>query len=61
MNPFTPMHTLEAGAKYIYRNNFSNILYEQFDKQTEAWIPVAQNLSDFDHHQHILAAYGAYT
>lgn len=61
VNPFTPMHTLEAGAKYIYRNNFSNILYEQFDKQTKAWIPVAQNLSDFDHHQHILAAYGAYT
>lgn len=59
--PFGNMHNLEAGAKYIYRKNSSQSLYEQYDKITESWLPVIKDLSDFDHIQQIAAAYAAYT
>ncbi len=61
VNPFSQMHTLEAGVKYIYRDNFSNSIYNQYNDTTGIWVPRNEGLSDFDHHQHIFSAYAAYT
>lgn len=61
VNPFSQMHNLEAGVKYIYRDNFSNSFYKRYDEITDSWVPMDQGLSNFDHYQHIFSAYAAYT
>lgn len=61
VNPFSQMHSLEAGIKYIFRDNFSNSQYKQYDAEAELWKPVIRDLSSFDHYQHIFSAYTAYT
>lgn len=61
VNPFDDRHSVEAGLKYIFRNNQSESLYETIDPATGLWQPIRQDLSDFDHRQHIAAAYVAYT
>lgn len=61
VNPFNKMHTLEAGFKYIYRNNSSESTYERRMKENDPWTPVLMDLSSFDHNQYILSVYAAYT
>lgn len=61
VNPFNQMHALEAGLKFIYRNNSSKSTYERRLTQDDPWMPVYMDLSDFDHNQYILSAYAAYT
>lgn len=61
INPFNGRHTLETGLKYIYRNNHSDTEKTVWNKDSQTWMPVQTDLSDFDHRQHILGAYAAYT
>lgn len=61
VKPFRQMHTLEAGIKYIYRNNDSRGDYEVRNSEEENWRPdpLLQD-EDYEHLQHILAAYTSY-
>ncbi len=61
VNPFSEQHALEAGAKYIFRDNYSDSKYEEYNAGEGIWKPVIRDLSAFDHYQHILSAYAAYT
>lgn len=60
VNPFNQMHSLEAGMKFIYRNNSSKSTYERKLTPDAPWTPFDMELSDFDHNQYILSAYAAY-
>lgn len=61
VNPFGKMHTLEAGLKYIYRNNKSNGNYWVRETEEGAWEPDPWiRKEDYKHLQHILAAYTSY-
>jgi outer membrane receptor protein involved in Fe transport len=60
VNPLTKNHTIEAGLKYIYRDNSSvgNDLY--FDKTTEQWLDDERRKNDFQHDQYIASGYASY-
>ena len=50
--PFGKIHTLDMGAKYIYRDNHSTT--------TNEYIGVGETFSDFSHITQVLAGYGEY-
>lgn len=50
--PFGKIHTLDVGAKYIYRDNHSTT--------TNEYIGVGETFSDFSHITQVLAGYGEY-
>lgn len=59
IDPITPMHQIEGGAKYILRQNTSNSSgFKLPESETEA-LPIPIN--DLDYTQHILGIYGGYT
>lgn len=60
VNPFNRMHSLEAGLKFIYRDNYSKSDYQIKEIENDPWKPFPQDLSNFDHDQSILSAYAAY-
>jgi outer membrane receptor protein involved in Fe transport len=60
-NPLTKNHVIEIGAKYIYRNNFSESENEFFNILTGLWELIPMRASDLDHQQHITSGYTGYT
>ena len=60
VNPLTQNHTIEAGLKYIYRDNssFGNNMY--FDTLTNEWMPDVTRKNDFQHDQYIASGYASY-
>ncbi len=60
--PINKNHTIEAGVKYILRQNNSNTdSYTRGDGETE-WSSLPQGENDrFNHTQHIYSAYGGYS
>ena len=52
--------TLEAGVKYILRQNHSDTNEQILDEASGSWNPYVQPTDIFDHVQHIYAGYFAY-
>lgn len=60
VNPITPKHQYEIGAKYILRTNPSNIDYYNYNEQSNSWIPDNSRNNDLDYTQNIVAVYVGY-
>ena len=60
VDPLTENHTIEAGLKYIYRDNssFGNNMY--LDIPTNEWKPDVSRKNDFQHDQYIASGYTSY-
>ena len=60
MNPLTKNHTIEAGLKYIYRDNSSkgNNLY--YDLTANEWMEDLRRKNDLQHDQYIASGYASY-
>lgn len=59
VNPLNDMHYIDAGMKYIFRENYSDSQY--FLENTEGEMEASQDLSSkYQQGQHILAAYADY-
>ncbi|NLZ94379.1 MAG: TonB-dependent receptor [Bacteroidales bacterium] len=60
VNPLTKNHTIEAGLKYIYRDNSSegNNLY--YDLATKDWLEDFARKNDLQHDQYIASGYVSY-
>lgn len=60
VNPLTANHNIEAGFKYIYRDNssFGNNVY--LDTLTNEWEPDVSRKNDFQHDQFIASGYASY-
>lgn len=60
VNPLTKNHTIEAGLKYIYRDNSSegNNLY--YDLTTQDWMEDLRRKNDLQHDQYIASGYASY-
>lgn len=57
--PIAKNHTVEAGVKYILRQNNSET--DRFNKENSSWIPSPAEGNDrFNHTQHIYAGYAGY-
>lgn len=59
--PLWKDHTLEVGAKYIFRQSDSETLRQYYNDSTNVWDPEYDANSDFRHNQHIYSAYLGYT
>lgn len=58
--PLFNKQTLEAGVKYINRQNKSNTLEQVYDDETGIWVDQKRDNSQFHHTQHIYSAYLGY-
>ena len=58
--PLFKNHTLEAGVKYINRQNKSNTLEQIYNDSTKIWEDHSRDNSQFKHIQHIYSAYVGY-
>lgn len=60
VDPLTENHTIEAGLKYIYRDNssFGDNIY--LDTLTNEWKPDVSRKNDFQHDQYIASGYTSY-
>lgn len=58
--PFTKVHQLEVGLKYVIRPSFSNTENTIYNPDTEAWDPDDRMKNDMDYVQHIGSFYGGY-
>lgn len=60
VDPLTKNHTIEAGLKYIYRDNSSvgNNMY--LDMETNEWMEDLTRKNDFQHDQYIASGYASY-
>lgn len=58
--PLFEKQTLEAGVKYINRQNKSNTLEQIYDDATDIWVDQKKDNSQFRHTQHIYSAYLGY-
>lgn len=59
VNPFNSVHYMDAGMKYIYRENYSDSQY--FLENAQGEMEASQDLSSkYQQGQHILAAYADY-
>lgn len=58
--PIFKNHTVEAGVKYINRQNKSNTLEQVFNDSTNIWEDRSRVNSQFRHVQHIYSAYLGY-
>lgn len=62
VNPFSSMHSLEGGMKYIRRSNNSNAISEIKEQETAQWqLSDYQPYLTYEHLQNIMAAYAGYT
>lgn len=59
--PLWKDHTLEVGAKYIFRQSDSETLRQYYNDSTNVWDAEYDANSDFRHNQHIYSAYLGYT
>lgn len=59
--PFAKIHTLEAGAKYIIRQNKSNSGKQYLDVPNNIWRDTASINDKFKHQQDIISAYLGYS
>ena len=61
VNPINPKHTVEAGLKYILRQNISKVGHYDMDANGE-WTQVRNDYSsDFEHVSNIYAGYAGYS
>lgn len=61
VNTFAKFHTIEAGVKYIFRNNDSKGDYRIKETEDGDWQPdPLQSSEDYEHLQRIIAAYTSY-
>ena len=60
VTPINQMHTIEAGAKYIYRDNTSDVTFNQFNFNTSNWENNHNRENNLDYRQGIFSVYGAY-
>lgn len=51
---------IEAGAKAILRNNFSDFKRDDFDPTTNQYVPNEDQTSTFDYHQDVTSFYNSY-
>ena len=60
VNPLTKNHSIEAGLKYIYRDNSSigNNMYQL--KNSSEWLEDMTRKNDFQHDQYIASGYASY-
>lgn len=58
--PIFKNHTLDAGLKYINRQNKSNTLEQIYNDSTKVWEDHSKDNSQFHHTQHIYSAYLGY-
>ncbi|SHG19491.1 TonB-dependent receptor domain-containing protein [Dysgonomonas macrotermitis] len=59
--PFSKIHTLEAGLKYIIRLSDSRSGRQDYDPETGVWTDIASSNDKFKHEQDIFSAYLGYT
>jgi outer membrane receptor protein involved in Fe transport len=61
-NPITKKHSIEAGVKYILRQNISNVKQYEWDNNGQDWhqLPSTMN-NDFEHISNIYAGYAGYS
>lgn len=59
-DPLTKMHQIEAGLKYILRQNVSNSDVLRYDLTTNQWNRDASKINDLDYDQHIFGFYAGY-
>ena len=59
-DPLTKMHQIEAGTKYILRQNVSNSDVLRYDYITNQWNRDASRINDLDYDQHIFGFYAGY-
>lgn len=60
VNPFNGKHTLEAGVKYIFRDNSSKGDHTFLNLDTQEWEPDLTRKNDLDHRQNIISGYAGY-
>ncbi len=58
--PLNKYFTLEAGAKAILRNNYSNYHRDDRDSTTQQYVTNAGQTNDFNYHQDIYSVYNSY-
>lgn len=61
VNPLTKKHTIEAGMKYILRNNSSRGTYTFYDVTSTSWLNDPLRKNDIDHKQGITSGYAGYS
>jgi outer membrane receptor protein involved in Fe transport len=59
-DPLTKKHQIEAGTKYILRQNASNSDVFRYDFTTNLWNRDASKINDLDYDQHIFGLYAGY-
>lgn len=60
VNPTNGKHSLEAGLKYIFRDNASRADHTYLDVTDGTWKPDPERKDDLDHSQHITSGYAGY-
>lgn len=60
VNPLNGKHSVEAGLKYIYRDNSSMADHTFFDVNDDTWKPDPGRKNDLDHTQNITSGYAGY-
>lgn len=61
VNPLNDKHNLEAGMKYIFRDNSSRGDNTYFNVTDEVWYPDPDRKNDLDHKQNIASGYLGYS
>ena len=60
VNPINSKHGIEAGVKYIFRDNDSRADHTFYDVTDNTWKPDLGRKNDLDHSQRITSGYGGY-
>lgn len=60
VNPITKVHYVDAGLKYIYRSNNSDVMYQRMNENTGVLEPDEDLMSKYKQGQNILAVYSDY-
>lgn len=61
VNPLNDKHSIEAGFKYIFRDNSSRGDNQFYDPATGVWAEDLLRKNDLDHEQRIASGYAGYT
>lgn len=60
VNPLNGKHNIEAGLKYIYRDNSSNGNHTFYDVANNSWSQDVTRKNDLEHKQNIFSGYAGY-
>lgn len=60
VNPLDGKHSIEAGLKYIFRDNSSRADHTYWDVTANEWLPDEARRNDLDHTQNISSGYAGY-